>query len=167
MSNQEVLTRDLLKEMNIESLLSVTASDIEVLKELATVRAFMGQFTILKVSMQPSEGDNKGHIAMQYRADAIIEQEETNPHKLPDAEEGAIFTERFYPGYGIQRLAQIMGHCSPEGTTLMQFIESAEGINFHAMVRAKSRKDQDTKEVRYFNELDVFSMIGPMTPVEE
>ena len=167
MSNQEVLTRELMKDMNIESLLAVTAGDIEVLKELATVRAFMGQFTLMKLSMQPSEGDNKGHIAMQYRADSILEQEETNPFKLPDAEEGAVFTERFYPGYGIQRLAQIMNHCAPEGTTLMQFIESAEGVNFHAMVRAKSRKDQDTKEVRYFNELDVFSIIGPMTPADD
>lgn len=167
MTTENTLSRELMKEMTIESLLGVTAGEVEELRELSATRGFMGQFSVLKLSLQPSEGDNKGHVAMQYKVNAVLELEETNPFKLPDAEEGAIYTERFYPGYGIQRLAKIMEQCAEPGTSIQAFIEAGEGTEFTAMVKARSRKDQDTKEVKYFNELDVFSMIGAFTPQEE
>ena len=166
MTTENTLSRELMKEMSIESLLGVTAGDIEQLKELAASRAFMGQFGIIKLSLQPSEGDNKGHVAMQYKVNAVLGLEETNPYNLPEPEEGSVYTERFYPGYGIQRLARIMEQCAEPGTSIQAFIEAGEGSEFTAMVKCRARKDQDTKEVKYFNEVDVFSMIGAFTPQE-
>lgn len=162
----ETISRDLMKEMTIEQLLGLTANEVEELRELATVRSFSGQFVIKTLSLVASSGEDKGHIAMQVSVSAVTELEETNPFSLPDPEEGAIHTERYYPGYGIQRLTKVMEACVPNGTSIEQFIQMGEGIEFAGILKAKSRKDKDTKEVKLFNELDVFSLVGPETPAE-
>lgn len=162
----DTISRELMKDMSIEQLLALTTDQVEELRELSTVRSFSGQFVIKTVSLVASSGEDKGHIAVQFAITAVTELEETNPFNLPDPEQDGLHTERYYPGYGIQRLTKLMDACVPEGTSIEQFIQMGEGIEFAGILKAKSRKDKDTKEVKYFNELDVFCLVGPETPAE-
>lgn len=163
----EVFSRDTIKELSVADMLDMRVDQVEELQELVTVNSFIGTFRVNAASMEQGEGEEKGYFAMRYETLDIAEREQANPHNLADAQVGMQFTERFYPGYGVQRLMMIIGHLMGKDATLRDFLEKAEGLEFQALIHGKARKDKDTKETRTFNELSVHNMTGPCTEASE
>ncbi len=163
-TNAAVYDRDALKELSVEEMLDLQASAIEELQELATVQSYVGSFRVEDCSMEPAEGDSKGYFGFKYSCLSVEEIESANPHNFTEPQVGGIHTERFYPGYGTQRLMQIIKHLLGPDATIRDWLEQGTGVEFGAYVKGKVNKNKETKEVRTFNELDVFAMTGPHTP---
>ena len=163
---EQVIDRKALSELSVEEMLDLQVSQVEELQELATVQSFFGGFRVVATSMEPEDGDNKGYFAMKVEVTDVAEIEAANPHNLALPAVGNTFTERYYPGYGTQRLLQVIKHLHGPDATIRQWLEGSDGVEFQAYMKGKAQKNKETKEIRTFNELDVFVFTGPHTPTE-
>lgn len=158
-TNAAMITRADMKKMNVADLLDVQVSNVEELQEFSVVNSFLGTFRVAKCSME--QDDENSYFAMKVDCLQVLEVEANNPHNHAEPVEGFSLTERYYPGFGVQRLSSIVRHLLGADATLRDWLEKAEGLEFNALVKARSRKDKETKEVKHYNELDVHNMQGP------
>lgn len=165
-TNAAIYSRDNLKELSVEEMLDLQVTAVEELQELATVQSFIGGFRVEECSMESADGDNKGYFAMKFTTLSVEEVEPANPHNFAEPQIGNSFTERYYPGYGVQRLMVVIKHLLGEQATIRDWLEQGQGIEFGAYIKGKAQKNKETKEVRTFNELDVFAMTGPHSPTD-
>lgn len=155
--------RSTLKGMNVADLLDINVEQVEELQQFQVFNSFLASFRVDTVSLEQGNEDSDSYFALKYSVIDIIEKETANPHDLAEVEIGASFTERFYAGYGIQKLSTIIRHLMGP-VPLRQFLEAGEGLEFTGLVKARTRKDKDTKEVKFYNELDVHNIQGEHTP---
>lgn len=154
-----LFTREDMKKMNVADLLDVQVNSVEELQEFSVVNSFLGTFRVAKCSME--QDDENSYLAMKVECLQVIEEEASNPNNHAAPAEGFTLTERYYPGFGVQRLSAIVKHLLGADATFRDWLEKAEGLEFNALVKARSRKDKETKEVKHYNELDVHNMQGP------
>lgn len=162
MSN--AIDRKVLKEMDIESLLDLSADQVSDIAELVPFPTVLVQLTVTKGEVDPGAESGKPFIAVSTEINDIIEwddavsEEEQGDHEIV----GRTVSQRFYTGFGIESfkttftdLVQALEQANGQAPTIRDILENLEGTTWNALVEYKSNKNKDTGEVRYFNQINM------------
>lgn len=156
------LGSDELKALDMNDLMDVAIDEIEELPEFVTPPRGYYELAIPKIeqrTIETSEGDVET-LVLTFSVVRCIEKDElqAKEKELPDVQEGAMFTQNFMQGAGIQRLLKLFGSVVQQNNckTLRELLAILPTINVNAVVKHRYAKDdRKTKETPFTDLSDI------------
>lgn len=153
------LKTDELKAMDMGDLMETNFSDIEELPEYVTPPRGYYELQVPKIeqrTVETTDGDVEA-LVLTFSVVRCIEKEEVADKEqvLPDAQEGALFTQNYMQGAGIQKLIKLFGSViqTSNCTNLRELLAVLPTININAVVKHRFAKDDRKAKTTPYSDL--------------
>lgn len=160
----DLIKRDLLKEMDIDAILDLDASQIEDVAERAMFPTAQYQLLCTEAGVEAGTESSGAFIQVKFELVACVELANAEDADA-EPEAGTMYQERYYRGFGMERFKTVYGDLLEElgeGATMRELLEAMPNTSWESYIEHKSRINKDTQEKREFNEMNTHltSLIG-------
>lgn len=152
----EVVGREVLKAMDIDSLLDLSRDQVSDIQPFQLVPTGQYKFQVKSSDVEEVGNDGKRGIVVVLQLTECVELEnEADAESLPDFPHD--FRSVHLPGYGTEAFVTMFRDFAQENglDTLREMVEGIPGATGELLIQHTNYKDKDTKETKETNRIDV------------